>query len=286
MLGLGPGALVPDSLMMGIDPNCLRFRLEEGTEAIVRLLRSDEPVSMKTDWFTLEKARLQIASVQQPSIEIAVASVRSPVGARLAGRYGLGLLSVSAGDAGYDFLGESWRTVEEQAAAFNQPVSRSQWRLVTAMHLARTVDQARTETEPGFREYLKFTATGPFRREHPEPWNLPHEQLVDGLNGRGTGAIGTPEMGIAAIKKLQQQSGGFGTLLLGSHDWADRDAKFRSFELFAREVMPAFQGTTRRVLAAWDEHWRHRDRDGGQFRGAQDVMIEHYRREAAKTGKS
>ncbi|MGE0388067.1 MAG: LLM class flavin-dependent oxidoreductase [Gammaproteobacteria bacterium] len=284
MLGVGPGALVTDARMMGLDPNCLRLRLEEGLEAVVRLLTTDEPVTMKTDWFELHEARLQIAPVQRPCFEIAVASVRSPAGPLLAGRHGLGLLSIAAGESGFDFLGESWRLVQERAARHGHLVDRSRWRLVTTIHVARSVEQAREETRPGLREYYKYVATGPFRLAHPEPWNLPHETLVDGMNAGGTAAIGTPEMAIAAIRKLQAQSGGFGTLLLGSHDWADRDAKFRSFELFAREVMPEFQGSASRTRAAWDEHWRSRERDAAEFRAAQDVIIERHRAEQAGKG--
>lgn len=48
MLGLGPGALPTDAAMIGIDPADQRQALEEDTEVLVRLLRSDEPVTKKT----------------------------------------------------------------------------------------------------------------------------------------------------------------------------------------------------------------------------------------------
>src|SRR3954466_13079886 len=60
MLGCGPGALPSDALMMGIDPNTQGRMMEEGLEAILLLLHDDEPVTMKTDWFTLNDARLQL----------------------------------------------------------------------------------------------------------------------------------------------------------------------------------------------------------------------------------
>ena len=54
---------------------------------------------------------------------------------------------------------------------------------------------------------------------------------------------------IAQIERLQSQSGGFGCLLNMAHEWADRDATLKSYELMARYVMPRFQdsvsGTTR-----------------------------------------
>src|ERR1700675_5194501 len=49
MLGCGPGALPSDAYMMGIEPVHLRRRMEESLDAIIRLLRCDEPVTMKAD---------------------------------------------------------------------------------------------------------------------------------------------------------------------------------------------------------------------------------------------
>src|SRR5438270_8142778 len=47
MLGVGPGALPSDAFMMGIPVSAQRDRMEEALEAILLLLDSDEPVTMK-----------------------------------------------------------------------------------------------------------------------------------------------------------------------------------------------------------------------------------------------
>ena len=65
------------------------------------------------------------------------------------------------------------------------------------------------------------------------------------MNNSGMSVIGTPEQAIAQIQRLIDQSGGFGTFLFMAHEWADRERTLRSYELFAREVMPHFQGQTR-----------------------------------------
>src|SRR5436190_23108176 len=66
MLGVGPGALVTDALMLGIEPNRQRPRMEESMRAIVHLLTSDEPLTMETDWFTLRTVRLHLRPFTQP----------------------------------------------------------------------------------------------------------------------------------------------------------------------------------------------------------------------------
>jgi len=46
------------------------------------------------------------------------------------------------------------------------------------------------------------------------------------------------------IRKLWELSdGGFGGLLFRAHEWANREQTRKSYELFARYVMPHFQGS-------------------------------------------
>ena len=56
--------------------------------------------------------------------------------------------------------------------------------------------------------------------------------------------IGTPDDLIAAIRHLQEVTGGFGVVLGFAHDWANREATWRSWELFARYVIPEINGYT------------------------------------------
>src|SRR3954466_12918138 len=59
MFGVGPGALVSDAWMMGIEPNTQRERMRESLDAILALLHG-EVVTRETDWFTLRDARLSL----------------------------------------------------------------------------------------------------------------------------------------------------------------------------------------------------------------------------------
>jgi limonene 1,2-monooxygenase len=65
---------------------------------------------------------------------------------------------------------------------------------------------------------------------------------VEAYAASGNVVIGTPGDAIAYIEGLLEQSGGFGTFLLLGHDWADPTATLESYRLFAREVIPHFQG--------------------------------------------
>ena len=251
MFGVGPGALPSDAFMLGIDPMRQREMMDESLEAILALFTSDEPITRETDWFTLRDARLQLLPYSRPHMEMAVAATVSPAGPRAAGKYGLGLLSIGATTAtGFDALGYAWTISEELAAEHGKTVSREKWRLVGPMHLAPTMDQARRDVAFGLApwvDYFKRVAALPLVGEIDDVG-----EMVDALNAGGLAVIGTPRDAAAQIARLANQSGGFGTYLFMAHEWADREATLRSYELFARHVMAEFQGTLPRLAASRD----------------------------------
>ncbi len=244
MLGVGPGALPMDAAMLGIEQPQTRPRLEEGLEAIVALLRGDEPVTMATDWFELHEAQLQIRPYRQ-DLEIAVAAAVSPTGPKLAGRFGCGMLEVAAtSEAGFEVLMSHWSIANEVADRHGQTVSRDGWRLAGPMHLSDTREQAYRDVEYGIVDWATyFQQVGAVPSVRPEGKTT--RALIDEINDSGLGVIGTPDDAIAQVQRLVEQSGGFGAYLILTHDWADPSATEHSFDLFARHVMPEFQGSLR-----------------------------------------
>jgi limonene 1,2-monooxygenase len=239
MLGCGPGQLTSDAHMMGIPADTQRPRMDEALDAIMALLRG-ESVTMQTDWFTLQDATLQLEPYSEPSLEVAVAASISPTGARAAGKYGIGLLSIAATTKqGFDAIGTHWSTWNQIAEQHGNTARREQWRLVGPMHIAETKEQARKEVEYGivpFSNYFTHVLpAGPTRGDTAE-------EIVANVDEDGFAVIGTPDDAVAKIQSLVDESGGFGTFLLFGHDWADTQATRRSFELFAQYVMPHFTG--------------------------------------------
>jgi len=268
MIGVGPGALPSDAFMMGIEVAKQRDMMEEALEAILALLQSDEPVTYKTDWFTLNDARLQLRPYQRPHPEIAVAAQVSPSGPRAAGRFGCSLLSIGATSlGGFDALGYHWDVMEERAEQFGIPADRGGWRLVGPMHLAETREQAIADVDFGLAEWVDYFARVAALPLAPDAAN--HASLVDALNASGFAVIGTPEDAIAQIARLKEQSGGFGTFLLMGHEWADTEATRRSYELFARYVAPVFQGSAETLTAS--RNWAAENRP--EFIGAAGQAI-------------
>lgn len=288
MLGCGPGALPSDAFMMGIEVARQRDMMEEALEAILALLTSDEPVTMETDWFTLRDARLQLRPYTHPCFEVAVAAQVSPAGPRAAGRFGLGLLSLGATTAGgFDVLGAHWQVAEERAAEFGTTVDRRRWRLVGPMHLAETREQAYRDVEFGLREWVDYFQRVAALPIAPDADPTSAESLADAMNASGLAVIGTPDDAAAQIQRLWDQSGGFGAYLMMAHEWADREATLRSYELFARYVAPRFQGTAVSTTASRD--WAAENRP--TFIGAAGAAVlsaiqRHQAERAARTGSA
>jgi limonene 1,2-monooxygenase len=240
MLGCGPGALPSDAYMVGIDPRDLRRRMVESLDAIMALLACEEPVTMKTDWFELNEARLHLAPYTNPHFEVAVASTVTPFGMMAAGKHGVSVLSIGAGlPGGPEGMSKQWQIAEEEAAKHGKTMQRQQWRIVVNMHCAEDDELALREVSAGEREEtLNY-----FENTLGRPPGRSDDPLREGVK-MGTTLVGSPDTIAAGIQHLLSISGGgFGGVLFRANEWANREQIMRSYELFARYVMPRFQGS-------------------------------------------
>jgi limonene 1,2-monooxygenase len=247
MFGMGPGQLPTDAWMHGMDATDLRPRMEEALAAILALLNG-ETVSAEVGPFTLNEARMQL--LPYSDLELSVVGTISPSGPKLAGRYGLGMLSLAATDpTGIDRLPVHWEIMNEEAERTGHTVARESWRLLGPMHIAETVDEAKRQVRYGLQwqfDYLSHIT--PSAIEVPDGIDA----LADVINETGRGVIGTPDMAAAQIERLLERSGGFGTYLFQGADFAGWEDTKRSYELFAEEVIPRFDGQIEPVRRSYD----------------------------------
>ena len=133
IFGSGPGALASDAHTLGIDPMTQRDRQDEAI-AIIRRLFNGERVTAKSDWFTMNDAALQILPLQE-DMPFVVASQISPSGMTLAGKYGIGIISLgSMSTKGLMSLAQQWEFAEDAEKERHDSKPR---RLARAAHLAR-----------------------------------------------------------------------------------------------------------------------------------------------------
>ena len=243
MLGVGPGALPGDAYMLGIDPTTQRQRMDESLGVIKRLLTEIEPITHESDWFTLRDARLHLRPYTKPHFPISAAAAQSPSGMVLAGKHGLGVLSVSVvrGGAYARNMKDFWKIAEDTAEEYGNVMDRNEWRLVVHVHLAESkkeaMAQARERAGAYQREYFENTLG--FQASFDGPQN----QIIESMVENGAWCVGTPDDLVEQIHRLDESSGGFGGLMIQATEWGTREQVKHSYELIARYVMPQFQGS-------------------------------------------
>jgi limonene 1,2-monooxygenase len=299
MLGVGPGLLPSDAFMLGIDPRRQRDMMDESLGVIMRLL-AGETVTYECEWFKLKNARVQLAPYSKPHLEVAVASSVSPSGPRTAGKYGIGILAVGATrEDGFNALAYNWGIVEEFAARHQRQVSREKWRLVGPMHIAETREKARANVRFGLEKWLAYfqqIGGSPVAQAQAQAAGIQGSLAgagatggvdpVDALIESGTAVIGTPDDAVEQIERLEKRSSGFGCFLQLAHEWADREATLKSYELFARYVMPRFQASNDVRRASYE--WTGENRDtfmSAAMQGIIEAVQKHAGEQAAREKK-
>jgi limonene 1,2-monooxygenase len=233
--GIGTGSVVQDAAMLGLDPQDLRRMAVEGVQAISDLLRFEEPVTTVTDWFEMHEASLQLQPYSE-AFDIRIAATVSPSGPRLAGQFGHGLFQFAS--TGEGLLANTFDIWQQGAAEFGHEPDRDRWSVLHFVYLADTEAQAREDMRWGMKSVILERLSVPGVLGDTPPEDL--EEMIDALSDKML--IGTPEMAVRRIQEIQEASGGIGTFIIGNFEGAEPRKVERSFELFARHVIPHFNG--------------------------------------------
>lgn len=260
MFGSGPGALPSDAHTLGIDPMVQRDRQDEAIGVIRRLLAGEERFDYECEWFTLRDAALQILPLQE-EMPMAVASQVSPSGMTLAGKYGIGVISLgSMSTAGIQSLPLQWSFAEEAAEKHGTTVDRADWRLLLSFHLAETRKEAREQARDGLLRWHNDYTVATLQRPGAVAYSSPDEAVDEMAFAEGAASvIGTPDDLVQRIREMAELSGGFGAVIAFVHDWANPDNTRRSYELVARHVIPEVNGLLKPMRASEQYVQTHRD---------------------------
>ncbi|MSP42012.1 MAG: LLM class flavin-dependent oxidoreductase [Alphaproteobacteria bacterium] len=285
MFGAGMGLLPSDASMLGIDPSTQRDRMAQSLDVILRLFKG-ETVTEKTDWYTLNNARVHLLPYSKPYPEVAVASAVTPSGGRLAGKYDLSLLCLTATEVqGMDALDYNWQVANEISRELRgKSMNPEVLRLVGPMHIAETREKAMANVQFGIYKWMDyFDRINLLGREGAPPPGTPTDP-IEAMIEAGGAVIGTPADAIAQIEKLQKKQGEFGCFLQMGHNWADFDQTKKSYELYQRFVAPYFRKTNVNRENSID--WVKSDRDrlsSGARNAAAEMFKKHTAEQAART---
>ena len=255
-LGIGPG--VPfDSQMFGLNPSLQRMRLEQALPDVLKLLNTDERVSSKTDWYELNSAQIQLPPFSTEGIEVAVStSGTSKTSPQLVGMYGLSMISFAlpftiprAGANGHISLAEQWSIAEEIAAAHGKEISRNDWRIVIPIHVAETTKQALDDIREGYDRWIyDYFEKIAGRRIVPD--GTPANKILEQRIEAGGILAGSVDDVIQGVRRLKEETGGFGRLVVYVADWTSWEKTDLSMQLLARYIGPELSGSTERLQGA------------------------------------
>src|SRR5579884_28893 len=277
MFGAGPGLLASDAIMMGIDPMTQRDRMAESLDAILRLFKG-ETVTERTDWYVMDNARLHLLPYTKPYPEVAVVSSVTPSGGRLAGRYDLSMICVAATNPfGFDALNTNWEIAQGIAREHGREMDPVRLRLVGPMHIAETREKAWANARFGFENYLNYLNNNQRRFVVP-----PGRDALEWFVENKFGVVGTPDDAIALIERLQAKQGEFGVFLQQAHNWADFEETKRSYELYARYVMPHFSRANAPRAASYEWCGDNREEFGAKRVAAARAMFDKHEAEQGK----
>jgi limonene 1,2-monooxygenase len=269
IFGSGPGALASDAHTLGIDPMVQRDRQDEAIAIIRRLMRG-ERLTAKSDWYTLQDAQLQLLPLQE-EMPFAVASQISPSGMTLAGKHGIGVISIgSLSSEGLNSLPTQWGFAEAAAKKHGTTVDRKDWRVLLSWHIAETREKAIAEARQGLLRHHNEYIVGTLQRPDAKPFCDPDEAIdKTAFSDKSSATIGTPDDLVARIKSVYEISGGFGTLIGFVHDWANPENTMRSWDMVARYVVPEINGYLKGLRGS--QHFVATNR--GVFDRAKDAIM-------------
>ena len=137
---------------------------------------------------------------------------------------------------GYDTLDYNWELANREAGAQGRTMDRGVYRVMAPFHIAESRVKARENVRAGFEKWQLYSYS-----VNPEGGAAIGMPSIEAINEGGRGAIGTPDDALRVLENYWAKTGGFGCILLLAHDWAEWEATKRSYELFARYVLPRFE---------------------------------------------
>ena len=249
----GPGAIPTDIELYGIDPQETAARVSEAIDIILTVWHSDPPYEYHGDfwdWQLRDSVDLEMGlgplrkPLQQPTppIHVPIISRRSPGLAKAAAR---GFRPISHHMIHPDVLADQWQNYTEGAEAAGLSADPCIWSVSRNIFVAETTEEARRLARGNSMgrciEYIvELTRRGPgvkmWKRNeqmHDEEVNLDYfmDQII---------IAGDPAEVTRQLVDLREQIGPFGTLVQVAHDWDNREVWLKNLELFANEVLPAF----------------------------------------------
>jgi limonene 1,2-monooxygenase len=245
MFGFGGGGPESGMNQRGLDRKYRHEMMLESLQLIKKCWATAEPFDYEGEFYSGDHIRVLPKPFQQPHMPMAVASA-SDAFIEMAGREGYTLLC-SHYDAARS-LQRKAQMLKEAAQSAGRAPDRSKLTVVRQVYIAGSVKEAMDDLRDGANEEIaediRFFGDRHLKHFIPEGGRL-EDVTFDQVVEKGWFILGRPDDVHAQLKRLWDESGGFGTLLMiMGRDWSAPEKRARSMRLFAEQVAPRLANLT------------------------------------------
>ena len=257
-LCFGPGSVTADQELYGLEPKFGSSMVSEAIDMILHLWESDPPYVIEGRHWNI---RLQDTvdeetgigyihkPLQKPHPPIAMPGMsRNSASMREAGRRGFqpfGHCLVTA-----NVLADMWNSYEAGAREAGRIADRSQFKIARSIFLADTTREAeeiarRNSLGQNYEYIGRLFDKGLGRKIYKRDLDMSDADCQLDFLMTEQIIAGDVDEALRRLLAMREETGPFGTLILMSYDWDDKESWLRSMELFAHELMPALNAAVR-----------------------------------------
>ena len=251
--GIGHRAIPTDLALFGVGAGSgvdVRERSAEALDIILKIWQAEGKFSYQGKHFQIDAPELDpvmerglhMKPYQQPHPPIGVAATSLGSGSiRVAGERGW--IPMSSSNLAPQYLREHWEVVEDAAAGAGRACSRRDWRIGRDVFVARTPELARERAIAVLgRNYIQHQlpnrqGSGLLQSTKMDP-AMPDAAVDVDYMLDNIWIVGDPQQCADRIRRLYEQTGGFGYLLAITQDPDDPAWEHECLQLLMDEVGP------------------------------------------------
>jgi len=249
LYGFGGGGLISDHRLFLLPREEGTPRLYEALDVIEQLYANTDFIDFHGKFWSFDHRRIQVRPYQDHP-QFAVAGMSGNHNFAMCGERGYAALSIyftpqriEDNPGMPDLVSQGDALAAGAAASGRDPArARADWRICREVYVSDSKAAAMEEIREGLKrsyDYLFKLGLGALMKRDVAMTDA--DVTFDWMVENIPWIIGSPEEVIGQIRELVEAVGGFGTLLFNSREWLTTDRWYRSLELFARYVAPAFR---------------------------------------------
>jgi len=251
----GPGAVPTDMEVYGVHAKDTGARVAEAIDFILKIWTSDPPYKIDGQFWSMRLSETVDEEMGIGALHKPLQQPHPPIYVPSISRASKGLAAAAARDFRFishhmihtDVLVDQWKTYSEGAASAGRAAQPSDWSIARNIFVADTTDEAKQfARDSSLGKCLQYildltarTAPTGLQMWKPNP-NMPEADCNLDYFMDQVIIAGDPDQVTNQLVELRECVGPFGTLVHVAHDWDDRERWLRNFELFASEVLPAY----------------------------------------------